>query len=197
MLQALDFLQTPSAFGLGLFLALAGLGGEGLLRQLLLAQTRLFLCFGFRLFFGLQSGLPGLFLLLAGRFGRSGFAHACAPRLLIQLSPDRGLRRNRHGLAFVSDRDIALTACLHAAGQGAGKALGVLIAPGFFLGHEFITTGQGPLDLPVLGAALLGRRVKPLVTHPVQLQSGAHALRLGGAHGRESIAPGGLQRRMV
>ena len=194
---ALNFLQASGAVGLGLFLALTGLSGQGLFGHLLLAQAGLFFGFDLGRLFGQQFGLAGLLLFLACDLGPRCFAHRCAPRLLIELTADRGLCRDGHRLALVGGGEETFAAGFQSTGQGARKTLGILFAPGFFLRQEVIAAAHGPLDFAVLRADFLVRHVKPFVTDAVELQGRAHTRRLGGLHGQEGVAPSTAKRRIV
>ena len=196
LLQALKLFQAPSAVGLGLFLALTGLGGNRFYRHLLFTLAGLNGRLHFGLFFGQFLILPCLLLFLSAHSGACSFTHPGPPRQLVQLAADGLILADGPGFAVFGHAVKALAAGLHT-GLDTRKALGVLLAPRFFLRQKGIALAHCPLDFPILGAGLFVVHVKPLVAHPVQLQGGAHALGLGWAHGGKATEPRGTQGHVV
>ena len=182
MLAPFQFLQTPGVVSLGLGFAFTGLSRNGLYRHLLFTLSRFDGRLHFGLFFGQLLVFQGLLLLLTGHFGTRSFSHARAPRLLVQLPANGRLSTDGPGFAVFGHAVKALAPGLHT-GLHTSKALGVLLAPCFFLCQKGIALAHRTLDFPILGARLLAVHVEPLDAHTVQLQSRSHAFGFGLPHG--------------
>ena len=182
--------------GLGLGLALTGLGRYGLFGHLLFTLSRFNGRLHFGLFFGQLLVFQGLLLLETSHFGTRSFSYACAPRLFVQPPANGRLGADGAGFAVLCDAVKALAACFHT-GLHACKTVGVLLAPCFFLSQKGIALAHRPLDFPVLGARLWAVHVKPLDAHTLQLQSRSHAFGLGLSHGGQATEPRGTQSHVV